>query len=63
MTVTCHVNELKISHKDKKEVTNFIGKLQNIYGMGITIACGKIHSYLGMDFDLSEKNVKLSIIK
>ena len=36
----------------------------NIYSEGITVTCGKVHSYLGMDLDFSTQgNTKLSMIK
>ena len=50
MTVTWHVDDLKISHKDEKEVTEFIKDLGEIYGNKLTVTRGKVHSYLGMHF-------------
>ena len=51
MTVTWHVDDLKISHKDEKEVTKFIKGLGETYGNKLTVTRGKVHSYLGMHFD------------
>ena len=53
MTVTWHVDDLKVSHKDPAEVTQFPRDMGKIYGDGITVTRGKIHTYLGMDFDYS----------
>ena len=41
MTVTWHVDDLKISHKDKKEVSKFIIALSRIYGDKISVHRGK----------------------
>ena len=49
MTVTWHVDDLKISHKKEDEVTKFILGLAKIYGPKLSIHRGKLHSYLGMD--------------
>ena len=38
MTVTWHVDDLKISHKDEEELTKFILKLNGIYGNKLTVA-------------------------
>ena len=64
MTVTWHVDDLKISHKKEDEVTKFILGLAKIYGPKLSIHRGKLHSYLGMDMDWSSpKRVKISMIK
>ena len=54
MTVTWHVVDLKISHKEEKEGTKFIQDLGEIYGKKLTVTRGKVHSYLGMHFDFSK---------
>ena len=54
MTVMWHVDDLKISHKDGKEVTNFIKDLGEVYGNKLTVTRGKVHLYLGMHFDLTK---------
>ena len=50
-----HVDDLKISHKYPREVTQFILPIENIYGEGITVTRGKVHYYLGMDFNFSNQ--------
>ena len=52
MTVTWHVNELKISHKDAGEVTNVIPYLESIYGP-VTVKRGKKHTYDDDDDDVT----------
>ena len=64
MTVTWHVDDLKVSHVDSIEVTKFILSMAKIYGPNITVSRGPVHDYLGMDLDYSEcGNVKISMIK
>ena len=53
MTVTWHVDNLNVSHKEPSEVSKFILEMGKIYGPSITVTCGKVHSYLGMDFNYS----------
>ena len=63
MTVTWHVDDLKVSHKESTEVTEFICALGNTYGDGLSVTRGKIHSYLGMDFNYAiPGTVQLSMI-
>jgi len=63
-TVTWHVDDLKISHKDPAVNTQLILALAKIYGPGVTVSRGKVHDYLGMDLDYTgDKNVKISMIK
>ena len=64
MTVCWHVDDLKVSHKDPKEITKFAVYLSSIYGEKLTVHRGKVHDYLGVDFDYSESGkVKISMIK
>jgi hypothetical protein len=64
-TVVWHVNDLKISHVDRKAVTTILNLLDAQYGQEIvggkraplTITRGKIHNYLGMTLDYSEPGV------
>ena len=64
MTVTWHVDDLKISHKDSNEVTKCIDHFRKIYGDRMTVHRGKVHDYLGMDLDFSSNGVlKISMIK
>ena len=63
MTVTWHVDDLKISHKESDEVTKFITELGKRYDNDLTVHRGKVHSYLGMHFDYGTKGtVKISMI-
>ena len=57
MTVTWHVDDLKISHKDSREVTKCIEHFRKIYGDRMTIHRCKVHDYLGMDLDFSSNKV------
>ena len=64
MTVTWHVDGLKISHMDSVEVTKCIKNFKEIYGNRMTIHRGKVHRYLGMDLDFSSPRVlKIGMIK
>ena len=54
MTITWHVDDLKISHIDAKEVTKRIDWFKSIYGK-VKVSRGKLHQYLGMDMDFGEK--------
>ena len=54
MTIVWHVDDLKVSHKDLKEVDKFIKFLKREYedDMGkVKVTRGKIHKYLGMTLD------------
>ena len=53
MTMTWHVDDLKISHKESTEATTFIRDLGAIYGNKLTVTRGKVYSYLGTDFDFT----------
>jgi hypothetical protein len=57
MTVTWHVNGLKVSHKDEFQLTLFACYLRGRYGDKMTVNWGKIHDYLGMDLDYTEDGV------
>ena len=58
MTVTWHMDNLKVSHNDPVEVTKFLLAMAKIYGTGITVPRGKVHTYLGMNFDYSTPHVR-----
>ena len=63
MTVTWHVDDLKITNKESTDVTKFIHDLGAIYGNKLTVTRGKVHSYLGMDFDFTTlSTVQLAMI-
>ena len=69
MTVTWHVDDLKVSHKDQKAIDDFATWLRGKYewkeqGLFLTHHKGKVHDYLGIDLDYSErKKLKVSMIK
>ena len=66
MTVTWHVDDLKVSHKSELEIAKFIDYLGKLYGNKITVKQGVVHDYLEMDLDHSEKSkgiVKVSMAK
>jgi hypothetical protein len=56
MTICWHADDLKISHKDAREVTKIEEWLRSIYG-NVTVSGGKKHMYLGMQLDYSEPKV------
>ena len=55
--VVWHVDDIKVSHKDPFEVTNFDQYLLTIYEGKIKVNRGKIHDYLGINVDYSEIGV------
>ena len=64
MTVTWHVDDLKVSHDSSFEITKFVVFLGKKYGDKITVTRGDYHDYLGIDLDYSHKGeVKMSMIK
>jgi hypothetical protein len=64
MTVTWHVDDLKVSHKDGDEITKFLLYLGKLYGNRITVNRGVVHDYLGMDLDFSSPGkLRVSMIK
>ena len=64
MTVTWHVDDLKISHKNSLEITKFLHHFGQIYGERMTVHHGNVHDYLGMDLDFSTSNtLKIGMIK
>jgi len=63
-TVIWHVDDLKISHVDKKVVEDIIGLLNKKFGKEspLTTTRGKVLEYLGMTLDYSTKGkVKISM--
>ena len=56
MTVGWHVDDLKISHADPKELEVIISKLESEFGKEtpLTVHRGKVHNYLGMTIDFSD---------
>ena len=58
LTVQFHVDDLKISHDDQQVLDNFIKQLNGVFGVQKPLAesIGRIHEYLGMTIDYSEKS-------
>ena len=64
MTVTWHVDDLKVSHKDDHEITKFLLFLGKLYSDRITVNRRVVHDYLGMDLDFSTPGkLRVSMIK
>lgn len=62
MTITWHVDDLKISHKYDIEVTKIIQWFESIYG-NVRVSRGKVHDYLGMNLDYTDRGkVKISMV-
>jgi hypothetical protein len=55
MTVSWHVDDLKVSHSEEKTVTEFMEWLEMQYGKigEVKTKRGKVHDYLGMKLDYS----------
>jgi hypothetical protein len=56
MTVSWHVDDLKVSHMDPKIVDGFIGWVKRTYGAigEVKVTRGKVHEYLGMRLDYTQ---------
>jgi hypothetical protein len=62
-TLTWHVENIKMSHDDHKEVTRIIEWLKGIYGDNMHVWRGLVHDYLGMTLDYSTKGeVKVTMV-
>ena len=64
-TILWHVDDLKISHVDPEVVTEVIGWLEGEFGAEapLTVTRGKVHEYLGMTLDFTERGkVKFTMI-
>ena len=59
MKVLWHVDDLKVYHNSEFDITRFADYLISIYG-GMSSSRGKVHDYIGMNLDFSEK-VKLQV--
>ena len=57
MTVVWHVDDLKVSHVDGKEVDKFIMQMEETFGADapLSVSRGKRHDYLGMNLDFRVK--------
>ena len=53
MTIPWHINNVKVSHVDKKGVPKIIEWLKGIYGSHMKESQGKNHDYLSMELYLS----------
>ena len=53
LTVAWHVNDMKVSHKNREEVKEFIEYMKGIYGEEIPVTRVKKHTYVGMDLNYS----------
>jgi hypothetical protein len=51
MTVTWHVDDLKISQVDPYQITKFCQYLASFYGNGLMVHQGKVHKFLSMDLN------------
>ena len=56
-TILFHVDDLKCSHKKKTVNDDFAQWLEKTYGQHgkVKVHCGKVHEYLGLKLDYSEK--------
>ena len=57
MTVVWHVDNLKVSHVEVKEVDKFIRQMEEVFGADapLSVSRGKTHGYLGMSLDFHTK--------
>ena len=53
MTTVWHMDNLNISHMEKKEVTRIIKRTKSVHGEYMRILRGNKQKYLGMDLNLS----------
>jgi hypothetical protein len=62
-TLAWRVDDIKISHKDTKEVSKVIAWLKSIYGDNMHMSRGLVHDYLGMTLDYATKGeVKVTMV-
>jgi hypothetical protein len=58
-----HVDDIKMSHADEKEVSKLITWLKSVYGEDMRVSRGKVNDYLGMTLDFTNKGeVKVTMI-
>ena len=63
-TVVWHFENLKCTRVDTFATTELASYLGGVYGGNITVHCGKVHDYLGVECDYSKKGpVIVSMIK
>ena len=64
MTITWHVDDLTVSHSTPSRSQKFVAHLATIYGNRLVVHQGKIHDYLGMDFNFTKDGIaQVSMIK
>ena len=61
MTMTFHVDDIKISHRDPDQVTKIIEWFKSIYGGNVRVSRGTTHDYLGMMLSYSNNQVRVSM--
>jgi hypothetical protein len=54
-TMVWHVDNIKMSHEEEKEITQMITWLKSIYGDDMRVSRGRVHDYLGMTLDFTKK--------
>jgi hypothetical protein len=57
MTITWHVDDLKVSHIDPFQITKFAAYLASIYGSGLVVHHNKAHDCLGMDLNFANEDI------
>ncbi len=57
MTITWHVDDLKVLHVDPFQITKSAAYLASIYGNSLVVHHGKVHNYLGMDLNFANEGV------
>jgi hypothetical protein len=64
MMMRWHVDDLMISHTSNKAITQFLRTLKDISRDYLAENTGKVHDYLGMIFDFSDRDkVKINMTK
>ena len=61
MTLTFHVDDIKISHRDPAQVDDLIDWFKSIYGSNVRVSRGRTHDYLGMMLSYSDGKVRISM--
>ena len=60
-TITWHVDDLKISHKDESVVQQVIKQIEKEYGE-MSVTTGSVHSYCGMKLIFKDRQVEIEMI-
>ncbi len=61
MTLTFHVDDIKISHHDSGKVTKLIDWFKAIYGDNVRVSRDTMHDYLGMMMSYANNQVRISM--